>query len=561
MRAPSRHSWLVDASCLAVLLLMSWKLLHGLERVVDLGMWDEADYLRRGLTLSWSHLPAAEWGPLYSIWYSILSGLWPEPVALFYANHQLLCVLTTVGAYVLMRRMGTRPVLALLGSAVYLLSSAPHVLPRPTLLALLVLQVAWVGASFLEVEGFWAVIAGGLLLASFARPELFVAFLLATALFLGLLVRGALREGRASRGRRVALATGFALGVVVLMQVLGNPFGDTQGRRFYAFCQHFAVNHVKHTQGSVDAWNECPRVIRAVFGEVDTVAEALRSNPEAFLWHVGVNVKAFAGASLALFSRGPGGLSATRGPWELARMGRLLLLLAVVWQGVRLLMRWRRWRAALAEPGLQRMAGVLAVVEVPIVMSAVLLMPRDHYLVIQGVLVLAFLALLGSRVDSGEATRPMEWVLNGLLALGLVVLTPNLAHRFPTDTKDSQTHLVHLRTVRAIAALGLVERLGRGEQLHLLEASGGYDAYLGRRYFPVLREAREKTFGGLLRERAVTAILLDDALRQHRRFRHDADFQAFQRDPAAFGFTLVPLDSLHAAALAIPSSGRVSLSP
>jgi len=338
------------------------------------------------------------------------------------------------------------------------------------------------------------------------------------------------------------------------MQVLGNPFGDTQGRRFYAFCQHFAVNHVKHTQGSVDAWNECPRVISAVFGEVDTVGEALRSNPEAFLWHVGLNAKAFAGASLALFSQGPGGLSATRGPWELARMGRLLLL-AVVWQGVRLLVRWRRWRAALAEPRLQRMAGVLAVVEVPILLSSVLLMPRDHYLVIQGVLVLAFLALLGSRVDSGEATRPRGWALNGLLALGLVVLTPNLARRFPPDTKDAQTHLAHLRTVRAIAALGLEERLAPGERVLLLEASGGYDAYLGRRYAPVIREAREKTFGGLLREHSVTAILLDDALRQHRRFRHDADFQAFQRDPEAFGFTLVPLASPHAA-LAIPSSLR-----
>ncbi|HEX8820212.1 MAG TPA: hypothetical protein VF794_09825 [Archangium sp.] len=538
---PSRHSWLVDAGCLAVLLVMGWKLLHGLERAVDLGMWDEADYLRRGLTLSWAHLPAAEWGPLYSIWYSVLEGLWPAPVTLYYANHQLLCILTTVGGYVFMRRMGARPVLALLGSALYLLSSAPHILPRPTLLALLVLQVALVVASFLAVEGFWAVIAGGLLLASFARPEFFVAFLLATVLFVGFLVRRVLREGRASRARGAALAVGFAVWVVVLLQVLGNPFGDTQGRRFYAFCQHFAVNHVKHTHGSVDPWNECPRVIRSVFGEVDTVGEALRSNPGAFVWHVGLNVKAFAGASLALFSQGPGG----QGPWDLARMGRLLLLLAMGWQGARLLPRWRGWRSVLAEPGLQRMAGVLAIVEVPTVMSAVLLMPRAHYLVIQGVLVIALLALLGARVDTGETSRPVGWALGGLLALGLVVLTPG--------TKDAQPELVHLRTVRAIAALGLEERLAPGERVHLLEARGGYDAYLGRRYFPVLREAREKTFGGLLREHQVTAILLDDALRQHRRFRQDADFQAFLKDPEAFGFTLTPLASSDAV-LALPSS-------
>jgi hypothetical protein len=49
--------------------------------------------------------------------------------------------------------------------------------------------------------------------------------------------------------------------------------------------QHFAVNHVRHTPSPVDPWNECPRVLRSVFGDVDTVGgaillnEALRGHP------------------------------------------------------------------------------------------------------------------------------------------------------------------------------------------------------------------------------------------------------------------------------------------
>ncbi|WP_002628464.1 hypothetical protein [Cystobacter fuscus] len=555
--ARARPSWLVDAGCLALLLVTSWKLLHGLERGVDLSMWDEADYLRRGLTLSWSHLPAAEWGPLYSLWYTALSRLWPEPVALHSANFQVLCVLTSVGAYVFMRRMGARPLLALLGTAVYLLSAAPHVLPRPTLLALLVLELALVVASFLESwEEFWAVIAGGLLVASFARPEFFLAFLLASALCLGWLVRAAVRERHTGRGRRAAVAAGFALGVVLLLQGLGNPFGDTKNRRFYAFCQHFAYQHVRHNPGPVDPWNQCPQVIRSVFGEVDSVGAALRANPEAFLWHVGINVKAFADASLALFTPGPGGLSVTWGPWDPARAERVLLLAALGALGAGLLWRWRRWRAALAEPRLQRMLWVLAVVEVPTLLSALLLMPRKHYLIIQGVFVLALLMLLGSQVDAA-APRRVRGAVGGLLALGLALLTPNLAERLSTGAGGTPSRRIHLQRVRAIEALGLVERLPPGERLPLLEAEGGYDAYLGpRSYYPVLHYTPGVSFEGLLREHKVAAILLTDALRRHPRFQDDPLFHSFEANPEDFGFTLLPL-SASGEALALRSPGHV----
>jgi hypothetical protein len=548
----------VDVGCLALLLVTSWKLLHGLEHGMDLAMWDEADYLRRGLTLSWSHLPAAEWGPLYSLWYTALSRLWPEPIALHHANLQVLCVLTSVGAYVFMRRMGARPLLALLGSAIYLLSAAPHVTPRPTLLALLVLEIALVVASFLESkEEFWAVIATGLLVASFARPELFLAFLLASALFLGWLVRGAMRERHSRLGRRGAVAAGFALGVMLWLQGLGNPFGDTKNRRFYAFCQHFAYQHVQHTHSPVDPWNQCPRVIRSVFGEVDSVGAALRANPEAFLWHVGTNVKAFADASLELFAQGPTGLSATKGPWNLARAERVLLLVALGALGAGLLWRWRRWRAALAEPRLQRMLWVLALVEVPTLLSALLLMPRAHYLIIQGVFVLALWMLLGSQVDAVAAPRRVQWAVGGLLALGLALLTPNLAERLSTGRGGAPARQVHLQRVRAIEALGLVEQLSPGERLPLLEAEGGYDAYLGpHSYYPVLHYTPGVSFDELLRERKVTAILLTDALRRYPRFRDDPVFQSFTAHPEDFGFTLFPLGA-RGEALALRSPGHV----
>ncbi|WNG36036.1 hypothetical protein F0U61_21980 [Archangium violaceum] len=546
---PSRYSLLVDVGCLGVLLLASWKLVHGIEQVLDLGMWDEADYLRRGLTLSWSALPNAEWGPLYSIWYWALSRLWADPVAVYYANHKLLLLLTVAGSYAFMRRMGARSTLALLGSAIYLLSAAPHTLPRPTLLSLLVLLAAGLIASFLKsMEGFWAVVAGGLLLASFSRPEFFVAFLLATGVFVFLVGRKVINEGRSALPRATVPVAGFGLTTLVLLLVLGNPFGNTSNRRFYAFCQHFAVNYVARTQFPVDPWGECEQVIHSVFGNVDSVGAALRSNPEEFLWHLGVNLKRYVVVSVGLFFEGYGGTSAVAGAWTVERVGRLLLLVAVGWQLVMLAMRWRRFRAALAEPRLQRLIGVLLIVELPIVLSAILIQPRVHYLIIQGVMVAAVLATLGSLLGTWDEREPAERVLGVLLGLGLVVVTPDLSLRASPGNTDE-----HLRMVRTIGALGLMERMEPGKRLGMIEAQGGYDAYLGRRYRRVYLNAGKETFGEFLRKHDIGLILLDDALRKHPRFARDAEFLAFQSDPEAFGFSMHPLPG-KGKALAIPST-------
>jgi len=540
----------------AVLLLACWKLLHALEQGLDLAMWDEAQYLRSGRELaSGGAMPDPEWGPLYSLWYSGLSRLWPDPVALYYANSRLLIVLTAVGAYACARRMGARPALSLLGASIYLLSDAPHIIPRPTLLALLILLAVVFVASFIEApEGFWALVGVGGLVASFARPEFFVVFLLVTALLAFLLGRKVLREGRTALPRGALLVAGVGLSALLLIQAMGNPFGNTSNRRFYAFCQHFALGYVQRTQSPVEPWGDCDQVIESVFGKVDTFGAAARSNPGAFLEHLWHNAKGYVVNSVRLFFEGPGRASPVRGAWTVERMGRLLLLAAVVWQVARLLLRWRRVPAAMAEPRLQRLGGVLLAVELPTVLSALLVYPRDHYLVIQGVLVAAFLAVLGSRLAATTETRLAGRVPGVALALGLLVLTPDLSRR------SSEPRLEHLRVVRAIQSLGLTERLEPGESVHLLEAQGGYDAYLGNRYCWVRHGHKKEPFREFLRKRDVELIILDDKLRKDRRFVNDAEFLSFESNPESFGFSTTPLPGQRRS-LAFPRAWVASLHP
>lgn len=533
----------VEGVCLAALLVACVKLGRGVEGVLDLGLWDEADYLHRAALLPVSGLPDPEWGPLYSVWYFALSRVWPDPVDLYYGNTRLLILLTTVAGYGFLRCVGARPWLALTGAAVYLLSMAPHVLPRPTLLALLVVLVALMAASRMRApETASALVGLGLLIASFARPEYFVSFLLMSALLGGLLVRRVWRE-HARWPRAVGTGAAYGLAVLVLVAVMGNPFGNTSNRRFYAFCQHFADNYVKRTGFPVNPWRECDTVIRTVFGDVDTLGEAARARPDELLAHLGQNLKRYPRESLKMFATGHGGVSLLPRhgrPWQREQVGHLLLLLAAVGLPLgTLVVNRRRLAQALRAP---RVVGALAVtcaVLLPVALSVVLIQPRQHYLVFQGLMVLAVLAVLAAAVEPGTDRVPVAGpgavVLSAMMAGVLVLSVPDLVAR---QGGPSAVVREQLRRVRAIQSLGLSARVAPGDTINVLDAQGGLAVYLGPpfRRVPTWTKRAGESLSDYLRRERIDLVFLDGRLHLEPRFAKDAELGTFYAAPGAFGY-------------------------
>ncbi|NMO18710.1 hypothetical protein HPC49_24600 [Pyxidicoccus fallax] len=539
-------SLLVEAICLAALVLACVKLGRGVEGVLDLGLWDEADYLHRAQLLPVRGLPDPEWGPLYSVWYLVLARVWPDPVDLFYGNARLLILLTTVAGYVFLRRVGARPWLALAGAAAYLLSMAPHVLPRPTLLAFLVILLSLIAASRVRSAVAASALVGlGLLVASFARPEHFLSFLLMSALLAGLLARGVWKE-RSRWPRAVGAGAAYGLAALALMEVMGNPFGNTSNRRFYAFCQHFADNHVKRTGFPVNPWSECGTVIREVFGDgVDTLGEAARANPGAVLTHVGQNLGRYPRESLKMFAAGPGGTSplSGSGPWKREEWGHLLLLaLAVGLPLGTLVANGRRLGRALRRPRVVRVLVATCAVLLPVAASVMLIQPRQHYLVHQGLLGLGVLAALASAVTRGGgrlaerlATGPGALGLSSALACVLVLAVPDLVAR---QGGPSRVVRPQLQRVRELRALGLEARIRAGDTVNVLDAQGGVSVYLGApfRRVPPWTKRAEESLTDYLRRQRIDLVLLDGRLREDPLFRGDPELDAFYAEPGAFGY-------------------------
>ena len=541
-----------EGVCLVALVLACVKLGRGVEGVIDLGLWDEADYLHRAQLLPERGLPDPEWGPLYSLWYFALSRVWPDPVAVYYANSRLLLLLTSVAGYAFLRRVGARPWLALAGASVYLLSMAPHVLPRPTLLAVLIILAALVSASAARsAEGACVRVGLGLLIASFARPEYFLSFLLVSGLLAGLLFRGLWKE-RARWPRAVRTGAVYGLGGLALVAVMGNPFGNTSNRRFYAFCQHFADNYVRRTGMPVNPWGQCDEVIHAVFGDVDTLGAAARANPGEFLTHLTQNVRRYPLESLKLFATGYGGSSPLPGrkPWTREQAGHLLLLGVAVGFPLGLLA-WNRRRFSQALRSRRAVGALTAtcVVLLPVLLSVVLIQPRQHYLVLQGLMMLAVLAALAS-----SSAAPVEPEVSGAPALGgsfpsgpaglvlaaavagvLVLSVPDLVRR---QGGPSQVKREQLSRVRALRSLGLESRIAPGGSIGVLDAQGGLSVYLGPpfRRIPTWTKRARESLSDYLRRQHVDLVILDGRLRVDPLFAGDPELESFLSAPGAFGY-------------------------
>jgi len=504
---------LPDLLCFATLAALCAARLGGLSRWLDLGLFDEADYLRRGLLLPSAGLPDPEWGPLYSLWYLALSSLESNRVALYELSYRLLVLLPTAVLYACIRRLGGAAPLALLGSVLFALSPAAHVLPRPTLLALLLLLVALLASTApRQAHLRFAALGLGALLAGFARPELFASFLLLSGLT-------AVAAWRSPGGKRhLAL---YGLVAAALVSVLGNPLADRSERRRYAFCQHFALGYVKRTGLDLNPWNDCDAVLARVFGPgVKSVGMAVQRNAGAVAEHVQANLLRYPEVSLELFTRA--------GPGAWMRRHELLVAWALAW------MLWafrdgaRRLRDAWPEPGFHSVGALWLAVLVPTLLSALLVFPREHYLVLQGVftplLLVAAARLPGvsgfrAATASGLAAALVAWLCTASAAPSL----RELPHRAAVATLAPHA----LRSGSPDAPVGL------------LEAQGGYALYLGPhvRQVSALRKRTGEGFTEFLQRQGVGLVFVDEWLTRDTRLRDDPEFLRFVAHPEQFGFT------------------------
>ncbi len=476
------------------------------------------------------------WGPLYALWLKPLLALLGDPVAVYTANVYVLSLAISLVVYAYLLLLTRQAVAALAGALLFLVSDFNVPLcNKVSGFAWLVLLAGWALAELVpHGTRRTTVAATGVLLASYARPELFPA---AVALYL-IALWGAVRN----RGVAGPAALHWPLGGLAVVLVLGLWIGmplysphHQSDRLTMALREHFAWNWARwHHE-----WPYWLTIWEREFGNAQTLLQACLHNPWSMLRHVADNLRgaieflalsALRHYPLLLPSTRPAGVQAETVITTVLAAGSVFLVFG---------------RSALRRSFLQRYGDAIlafVIVSACSLMAAVAIYPLPNYLLFASLLWLLS-SVLASTVLLPAAAE-FSWrvaVPAALLCLAAVPRPFVLPSTYVVAGSPFQAEIALTRPT--LELIEHIRSLPLPRPVNILTLSDGVGALLG----PDFREVKmwqkgSQALPDYLRNNKVAVILKLHA--GYDTFNvADPFWQQLQDNPEAAGFQLQPIAS------------------
>lgn len=408
---------LESASLIGICLATTWHILV----TEDLTLHDEASYLSLGASTFEGHRAAFVDGASYIDLYALLFQFSSNPVGIYFVMRVLVAVLVVLTTWFAARLLA-KPGFALLAALMMSMSAIPYTWPGvagpATAAIVLACAITWRSPSIITAS-----IASSLVwLAAASRPEYSIAAVGVTALTVTLAIpkfRVAFRARFVGLGLSVLSVALAIFTPLILFALHGFPL-DTRNRQWDAFRQHFAL----HVAGpNENPWYQFVSISRRFFGDAGGIVDAAGSNPEAFARHIALNMLELPRALLAILSPSVAnlGLPLRLGGYALAIV--LISLVAFIAStGGRKSLNSFRFTTSIRDHVLTvAIAGVLFASSA---IAAIVIFPRNHYLLSWGVL--AVVVSVASLSKIRLVWKPVAWVawcvilLFGLFSLSLV---------------------------------------------------------------------------------------------------------------------------------------------
>jgi hypothetical protein len=518
---------------LLVVVLANVRYLAGLSELLDPAMSMEPFYIdlaQRPLSDILARDPA--WGPLYALWLKPFRAVLADPLRIYAANVYALSLGLCVAVYFYILVLTRRAAVAG-GTALFVLVSDFNV-PLFSKIFAFTLIVTLAGLTLSELQSRrdrrMAIAAWGVLLASYARPELYPSSLCLWIVAIWF----ARRDLFALHPPTLGWVVGGSGLMLLVTWFFGTPLWSTHhegDRLFTAFREHFAWNWIR--------WNGQHSYYAAIwqreFGAANSILEACLSNPWAVARHVGGN---FVGVLQALF-----GATFDHYPlfapaaWPRLVRAEAWLVAAVILGSIVAVGAGRERR----KQALGRYAHVLiifaAIAAFPIG-GATLIYPRTHYLLVPAVCVLLAGALAVSIVLPDFSVRtPLR---RGLLVLVVLALVPApfvLPTAYFVPGKSPVGSLAVTRNVTD--TVEVIRSLDLAKPVHVLTFTDGIGELLGDGFHEVKVWRRgERSLQAYLEDEHVDVIVTMERGRESFLI-DDPYWQTIQLDPAAAGFAPV----------------------
>lgn len=357
---------------------------------VDVLGWDEGLYMQNGLLFT-TKLQKA-WGPMYAAWYYFLHFFQKHPLQLYLFNFQVLTMLPGVLFFIYWTRIGIRPLIAAIVSMFYIASAINfHSWPKISLYTTSILIFTFIVSTYFQRKlDKVIVVAGGTLIASYMRPELYLAFVV---LFLIIFISILVQLVKKSSIHKITWSLGSILliGIVGLQKVLGNPlFSFEGGRAIAAFAQHYAYNYSIWNHLRPDRWQlHGQEIFEADFGKNYDSYSAYKANPVAFMKHIHSNFINYLLNIWKFYTD----LLLPESMFKINALWRTILL-AIPFAGIVLFQKinFKQWWNTMKSKWIEWL--LLLIVIGPTFLSVILIFPREHYMVMQVLLIMTLILSL-----------------------------------------------------------------------------------------------------------------------------------------------------------------------
>ena len=528
-KASNLFCWIkTHASDLAIMLLIvlvGKVYIHKIDKVIDIGLQDETYYLSNGLDIAAKGLPPAygypHGAPLYAIWYWFLSFIKSDAIELYYLNYKTTVVLPVLFCFVFLRASHVSRLFSICITFILLTSAVNFpVWPRISHFALAILFCGLAVSTRLltaEAKLSWSAIV--VLLASYVRPEFFLAFIF---LWVVICLLACFRLIRSYIKLSVYPIAASMVVSTLLIVLMGVPFGS-MNRSWDAFKQHYSFNAVKWTSSDVNPWLNADVFVDKTFPGANSVMGALKSNPVAFGKHLWSNITQLPSIFLALFSDPYPHSSVSNSSIQVACV--IFLLLGLIHTQRKTL---SQMIESVSENVKRRLWSLLIMVLllIPPLLSTVFIYPRHHY-----VLFLVFIPISIILVFSSKRDNNQRETFSALLVCFLVLFTIR-----PVSAQILSRNQPNLSVIHFLRSLHVTQ------PVDILDANEGYGVYVGKNYRMVESFRKKEGFDKFIRIWSIDMIVVSDDLRNDSRFKDDKEWKAFLAKPSSFGFTPFPIE-------------------
>lgn len=510
-----------------LLILAGSRIYYNIYDYMDIVYGDEVIYMKTGLNITQDF--NRDWGPLYCIWYKFISFFFHDTITLYYFNFVFVAILASLLIYAAFLAMDIHPLVAFYFALCFISSKAVVPMwPRISLFAISILMAGIIVVSRIrELYLRLLIFCLTLLLASYARPELYLSFILSVLIFITYYFAERIYQKKYSLYHLIL----FVLTSVLLHIIFRFPSNFYNGypRNLAAFYQHYMVNMFYLNKATEYDWIYWKDAHKAIFTNSNSIFDIILHYPHEFFTHVGLNLKNYI---LEIFGKN----ICVIFPFLLGKNKLFLSGSLLVFAGsVSLLFNKhirREFKVILQNHAFFLV--MLAIWGIPTIISSIVIFPREHYIMLNYFLFIIPLCLLLTLIANRlKALRSLKYMAG--LAMILIPLLSSAKNYqfFLTDQKKnnmcSRKALEHIKN----------KHLNEHVQYTFFADIHCFVGFLPnniKEINTIFDKTKDVPFTAILEYHKPDFILVNNCINYSPSLINDAAWQDFIKNPYAYGY-------------------------